>query len=286
MHIEFVPDVDVYPFTSRWFDSSVGRVHYIDEGEGPVIILCHGAPTWSFLYRHVVTDLARSFRCIAIDNPGFGLSDRPDGFTYEISALSGVAGELIDHLDLDDIIVAGHDWGGPIGLGAAVRRADRVRGVVAMNTIFWPVEALANRVFSAAMSTGPMQKAIVDRNLLIERVLLPGLRGTITESEADHYRAVQPNAEARVALAVMPQQIRKARPFLSDLAREVPHRLGHVPAVAAWGMRDRVFRPADCLPRIAETFADVTMTEVRDAGHCVTEDAPGMVATAIRARFG
>src|SRR3989442_1715498 len=64
--IDFVPDGSLYPFESRWFDSSVGRVHYIDEGAGPLLLLCHGAPTWSFLYRHIVKDLRDRYRCIAV----------------------------------------------------------------------------------------------------------------------------------------------------------------------------------------------------------------------------
>jgi hypothetical protein len=57
MRIEFTPDPALYPFTSQWFDSSKGRVHYVDEGTGPVILLCHGNPTWSFLYRDIIRDL-------------------------------------------------------------------------------------------------------------------------------------------------------------------------------------------------------------------------------------
>jgi haloalkane dehalogenase len=67
----------LYPFESRWFDSSAGRVHYIDEGSGPPILFCHGNPTWSFLYRHIVHQLRDRFRCVAADYLGFGLSERP-----------------------------------------------------------------------------------------------------------------------------------------------------------------------------------------------------------------
>ncbi len=79
MRIEFTPDPALYPFTSHWFDSSRGRVHYVDEGTGPVILLCHGNPTWSFLYRDIIRGLKDHFRCIAPDYLGFGLSDRPPG---------------------------------------------------------------------------------------------------------------------------------------------------------------------------------------------------------------
>ena len=78
----FQPDPTLYPFRSRWLDASVGRVHYIDEGEGAPILFLHGNPTWSFLYRKVVVELRRRFRCIAPDYPGFGLSDHPDDYDF------------------------------------------------------------------------------------------------------------------------------------------------------------------------------------------------------------
>lgn len=84
MPIDFTPDPKLYPFGSRWFDSTAGRVHYIDEGSGPPILFCHGNPTWSFLYRHIVRALRDRFRCVAVDYPGFGLSDRPDGYGYTV----------------------------------------------------------------------------------------------------------------------------------------------------------------------------------------------------------
>ncbi|GAB09470.1 haloalkane dehalogenase [Gordonia araii NBRC 100433] len=285
MFIDFTPDTNLYPFASRWFDSSAGRMHYVDEGHGPTILFCHGSPTWSFLYRGIVRSLRSRYRCIAVDQLGFGLSQRPPGFGYTIAEHTDALGELVDHLDLDDYIVVGHDWGGPIGLGAAVPRADRVRGIVLANTMFWPVDQLANRAFSAIMNTRPMRRRILENNLLVEKFLINGLGDTLTDDEADHYRRVQPDEEARVALAATPAQIRAARPLLAWLDHAVPTALGTKPALAVWGMRDPVFRPKACLPRIASAFADLTIVELPDSGHFVPEEAPGEIAAAISGRF-
>ncbi|MFI6865806.1 haloalkane dehalogenase [Nocardia sp. NPDC050406] len=285
MLIDFVPDGDLYPFESRWFDSSVGRVHYIDEGTGPTILFCHGAPAWSFLYRHIVRSLRDRYRCVAVDHLGFGLSERPAGFGYTIAEHTGVLGELIDHLRLDGFIVMGQDWGGPIGLGAATARADRVRGIVLGNTVFWPIDAWANRAFSSVMSSRPMQRRILEQNFLVERVLLAELGRTLTPAEADHYRAVQPTPEARRGLAATPNQIRAARPLLDDLAHAVPTHLGHKPTLAVWGMKDMVFRPTACLPRIRAAFTDLEVVELPHARHFIQEHAPDEIATAIAKRF-
>ncbi|TVT62489.1 haloalkane dehalogenase [Amycolatopsis rhizosphaerae] len=285
MMIDFVPDGNLYPFESRWFDSSVGRLHYIDEGTGPALLFCHGSPTWSFLYRHLVKGLRDRYRCIAVDYLGFGLSERPRNFGYTIAEHTTVLGELIDHLQLDGFIVMGQDWGGPIGLGAASARADRVGGIVLGNTVFWPIEPWANRAFSVIMSSRPAQRRILDRNLLVEQFLLGRSGPTLTAAEADHYRMVQPTRDARRGLAVMPREIRAARPLLDRLAEDVPALLGDKPTLAVWGMRDMVFRPKACLPRIRASFTDLEVVELPQARHFIQEEAPEQIMSAIAHRF-
>src|SRR3712207_1461774 len=103
----FTPSPELFPFTSRWFDSSVARVHYVDEGVGRPILMCHGNPAWVFLYRDVIRRLRDRFRCVAVDSPGFGLSDRPPGYGYTPAEHAAVVGKLIRTLGLNDLIVLG-----------------------------------------------------------------------------------------------------------------------------------------------------------------------------------
>jgi len=156
MSIDFSPDPALYPFVSRWFDSSRGRIHYVDEGDGPPLLLCHGNPTWSFLYRDIIVALRDRFRCIAPDYLGFGLSERPAGFGYTIDEHARVVGEFVDHLGIDGYLTMGQDWGGPISMSVAVERAERVRGIVLGNTWFWPTDVLSTKIFSRVMSSPPI----------------------------------------------------------------------------------------------------------------------------------
>ena len=286
MQIDFTPDRSLYPFESRWFDSSAGRLHYIDEGVGTPILLCHGNPTWSFLYRHIVNQLRDRFRCVAVDYLGFGLSDRPEGYGYTIEEHACVLGELVDHLGLENFVIMGQDWGGPISTAIAVDRADRVSGVVLGNTWFWPADALTMRLFSRVMSSRPLQRRIIDANVFVERFLPAGMARKLTPAEMDHYRKVQPSPQARRGVAEMPKQILAARPLLERLAREVPDRLGAKPAVLAWGMKDLAFRPKAILPRMRSIFADSTVVELAAAKHYIQEDAPDQIVEAIVKRFG
>ncbi|MDQ3932698.1 MAG: haloalkane dehalogenase [Actinomycetota bacterium] len=285
MRIGFTPDPTLYPFESRWFDSSAGRMHYIDEGSGAPILFLHGNPTWSFLYRHVVARLRERFRCLAVDYLGFGLSDRPASYGYTVDEHARAVGELVDHVGLDDFITMGQDWGGPISLAVDTARADRVRGVVLANTWFWPAN-LYFRIFSAVMSSGPLQRRILEKNLFVERLMPRAMAKKLSPDEMDHYRKPQPSPEARRGVAELPKQIVDARPLLERLEREVPAKLGSKPVLLVWGMKDAAFRPKMMLPKMRATFRDHVLVQLPKANHYIQEDAPEEVAKAILQRFG
>jgi haloalkane dehalogenase len=284
MTITFAPDPALYPFESNWFESSAGRMHYVDEGSGRPILLCHGNPTWSFLYRGIVTRLRDRFRCVAIDYLGFGLSGRPEHYGYTIEEHIRIVGEFVDHLALDEFIVMGQDWGGPIGTAVASGRADRVSGIVLGNTWFWPA-AMRFRLFSRVMSTRWMQRKIVEDNFFVEKMMPPAMTKKLSEAEKDHYRNVQPTPTARKGVAEMPKQIVGAQPLLERLSREVPTKLGSKPALFVWGMKDLGFRPS-MLRRMRVTFPDHVLVELPNAKHYIQEDAPAEIADAIGKRFG
>jgi haloalkane dehalogenase len=284
MKIDFQPDPVLYPFESRWFDSSAGQMHYVDEGSGTPILLCHGNPTWSFLYRKIVTRLRDRFRCVAVDYLGFGLSERPEGYDYTIGEHARTVGELVDHMGLDGFVIMGQDWGGPVSTAVATERADRVSGVVLGNTWFWPATP-SFRLFSRIMGSRRMQRKILEENFFVERIMPRAMAERLSEQEKEHYRRCQPTPEARRGVAVMPKQIIEATPLLERLSREVPARLGSKPALITWGMKDQAFRPR-MIGRMRSAFTDVVVVELDRAKHYIQEDAPGEIADAILKRFG
>jgi haloalkane dehalogenase len=281
---EFVVDRGLYPFESRWFDGRSGRMHYIDEGQGPPIVFFHGNPTWSFLYRNVITRLRGQFRCIAMDYLGFGLSEHPDDFGYTGEEQAAAVGELIDHLGLNDFITMGQDWGGPISMAVATARPDRVRGVVLGNTWLWPADGWRLKLFSIVMGTRPVQYLVLQRNLFVEIMRLATTE-KLAETVMQHYRGVQPTPAARRGIAEFPKQIRAARPLLERLARDVPGQLGSKPALFVWGMKDPAFPLASTLSRLQDTFPDNVVVRLPQANHFIQEDAPEAIAEAILQRF-
>jgi len=283
MTVDFTPSPDLFPFESKWFESSVGRVHHIDEGEGRPIVFCHGQPMWSFLYRHIVIGLRDRFRCVVIDYPGYGLSVRPDGYGYTPKEHAGVLGELVDHLGLDDMIVMGQDWGGPISMSMAAARSGRVSGIVLGNTWFWREKRAIFSLFSKFMSTGFMRRRIVENNWFVERIPR-GVTTKLSDEVMEHYRAVQPTAELRVALPVAPREILASGDWLEDLETRVKANLASKPVLLVWGMKDQAFRRR-FLARMEEVFTDRVVVELPDAEHYIQEDAPNEIITAIIDRF-
>ena len=126
---------ELYPFEPKQFDTGSGKMSYLDEGTGDeAVLMVHGNPTWSFFYRNVVLALRGRIRCIVPDHLGCGLSDKPPDYNYTLGNHVENLGRLIDSLNLKKIHLIVHDWGGPIGLGTCLPRAEKLGKVVILNT--------------------------------------------------------------------------------------------------------------------------------------------------------
>lgn len=276
----FRPDSRLFPFESRWFRSSVGPVHYLDEGEGAPILLLHGNPTWSFLYRGIVIRLRKNFRCIVPDLPGFGLSAHPQDYRYTPEEHAEVIRALVQKLDLQNMTLMGHDWGGPIGLRVAVEEVDRVKALVMGNTWYWPTEALHLRAFSWALSTGYVQGLLHKRNLLVERLIPLGVKHPLAPEVLDHYRRPFPTVDSRAGAAELVRQITLSGNWLARLEDDVRSRLKHLPLLLAWGMEDLAFTPA-FMDTFRRDFPKARTVRL-EARHFIQEDTPVELSKAIR----
>ena len=281
MRMDFVPDKALFPFESKWFDGAGPRVHYIDDGKGRAVVMFHGNPTWSFLYRKVINQLKGQFRCIAVDYPGFGLSERPSGYRYTPQEHAQVIGKLIDFLGLDGFIVLGQDWGGPIGMTVALERASRVAGLVFANTWYWPAQGSLN-TFSLVMSSPPLQWLILNRNSFVNFIMPRSVATPMDPAVFKTYQNAQPSPQTRCGVAEFPKQIRLARPMLERLAANVPTVLGDMPMELVWAMKDPAFGNPAVLARWQRDFPSAKVTKVANANHYIQEDAPEEVAAAVK----
>ena len=116
---------DEYPFRSHFLDLDGQRYHYVDEGNGETLLMVHGNPTWSFAWRNFVKDLSNDYRVIAVDHVGCGFSDKPQKYPYRLEQHIANLCQLVESLDLEQVTLLAHDWGGAVGMGTAVRLPER-----------------------------------------------------------------------------------------------------------------------------------------------------------------
>ena len=268
-------DDDLLPFTSRFVDVAGCNVHLLDEGDGPVLLLLHGNPTWSFLYRDMIRLLAPRFRCIAPDYPGMGLSTARDGYQFGPEEHREVLTELVAELDLHDVTLVGQDWGGPIGLGAAVRDPDRYARLVLGNTWFWPFDNPRTAAFSWLMG-GPVGTLANRRlNTFVEQVI-PRVHALRPPSEAEMamWRGPYPTPASRAPTHVFPERLTGAAPFLADVAHQVAATgLDQRPALLLHATEDPAF-PLPMMREAARRLPHSTLRELPGSGHYWQDDAP------------
>lgn len=267
-------DPAAFPYTPREFPVDGSVMRYVDEGSGPPVVLVHGTPTWSYLYRHLIGALTPGRRVVAPDHLGFGRSDKPPGADYRPVAHARRLAALIDHLELDDCVLVVHDFGGPIGLSHALDHPERVRGIVCFNTWMWSLaDSPSARI--ARLLSGRFGRFLYERLNFSPRVLLKAGfadRSKLTREIHRQYLLPFAKREHRRAPWVLARELLASGDWYDELwSRRA--RLAEIPALLLWGMRDPAFGPAD-LERWREALPAARVATFPEVGHFVQEEAP------------
>ncbi|WP_406662021.1 alpha/beta fold hydrolase [Methanolobus sp. ZRKC3] len=244
--MKFEVNKKLFPFESKFITLSNGeKIHYVDEGEGQTLLMFHGNPTWSFLYRKMISGLKGDFRCVAFDYPGFGLSEAPGGYDFLPETHSRVSEEFIKELGLKDVIIVCQDWGGPIGLGWAGRNPDKIKAAVIGNTWAWPLAGkLRYEAFSWIMG-GPIGQWLGSRsNMVWNFFMKEGFMNKPDEEVLAMYRAPFENKKDRIQTAIFPRQLIKAKSFEEEVEKGL-QKIKDIPVLFTWGTEDFAFREAE-----------------------------------------
>jgi cis-3-alkyl-4-acyloxetan-2-one decarboxylase len=215
---------------------------------------------------------------------GFGRSDKPPQLRrYTLQTHIHNALALIDELDLNDVMLVAHDWGGPVGLGAMLERADRLRGLVLINTWAWELPSFLPPFVREFRTEGLGEILALGGNLFVESIP-GGMAQRDTDSiMMDAYRAPFPDYWSRVGTLAFQRDIplteRDRSAALMGTIHERLQKLD-VPVTLVWGMRDRVFQPV-FLDQWRELFPQAKVVELADAAHFVPEDRPDAVMEAL-----
>lgn len=290
MSVDLASIRDLYPFESRSLDRGGLSYRYVDEGRGNPVLCVHGNPTWSFYYRHLVTDLADRHRVVVPDHMGCGLSDKPgDGdYDYRLKSRIDDLDALADHLDLrENVTLVVHDWGGAIGFGWACRHPERVRRIVILNTgafplppgkrFPWPLRIGRNLGVGAFLIRAFNLFAFTASHVCAVKGLTRRLRHA--------YRAPYASWGERIATARFVQDIPlgPGDPSWAVLA-EIDagmRRFADRPILICWGEDDFVF-DRHFRDEFLRRYPEAELHSWPDAGHYVLEDKGDEVRAHVR----
>lgn len=272
----------LYPFPAHHFDRGAGlRMHYLDEGSGPPVLMVHGNPSWSFYYRNLVLALRGTHRCIAPDHIGMGLSDKPgdEAYSYTLAQRIDDLEALVASLELrEPLTLVVHDWGGLIGFGWAIRHPDQVARLVILNTAAFPLPEGKRLPWQLKLARTPLGALLVrSLNAFAWGAARAGCtRRRMPAEISAAYRAPYDSWANRIATLRFVQDIPL---HLADPAFALVHHVAGnlelfkaAPALIVWGGKDFVF-DEDFLARWREHLPAAKLRYLADAGHYVLEDA-------------
>ena len=276
-HFAGLPD---YPFAPRWLDVDKLRMHYLDEGAGDPVLLLHGEPTWSFLWRKLIPPLAARRRVVAPDLIGFGRSDKPTEigwYSYDRHVAS--VERLVLELGLERLTVVVHDWGGPIGLRLAVEHEPLVDRLVILDT-----GIAAGRPPSETWLRFRAVVRDVGGALDVGRLVEAGTARGLADDVRAAYDAPFPTPESKAGALAFPELVPTEPEHPSTAAmNRVRDALAswEKPTLVVWGAEDAVLPP-----RVAQRFVDAIPGArgpelIAGASHFLHEDRPDEVAARI-----
>ncbi len=272
----------LYPFDHHTLEVTGGRMHYVDEGEGEPIVFVHGTPTWSFVWRQQLKSLSRSFRCIAPDHIGFGLSEKPTDFAYTPESHAENLEKLIHHLGLKNITLVVHDFGGPIGLRYALRHPENVKNIVILNTWMWSL-ADENRIIKISrFMAGGIGRFLYLQLGFSAKILLPqGYHESkhLTKDIKLHYQKPLSTATSRMGTWQFAKALHESSPYFAELWQQ-REKLRTINKLILWGEKDKLL-PINFLDTWQQEFPDAKTIKYK-AGHFLQEERGGEVADAIR----
>ncbi len=264
---------ELYPFSDHYLKIGDSSLHYIDEGSGDPVLMVHGNPTWSFYYRELAKELKDKYRVIAPDHIGCGLSDKPNDYEYTLENRINDLEKLALFLDLKNITLVVHDWGGAIGFGLATRRPELIKRIVILNTAAFRSPRMPFRIGLC-------------KNKLFGNFLVRGLNGfawpagfmaskkPLAKKVREAYLAPYANYESRIAVSEFVKDIpmspkHRSYKTLEEIEAKLPAL--DCPKLILWGGKDFCFDDS-FFSRWKEIYPDSYHKYYPKAGHYVLED--------------
>ena len=269
--------------SSRYTEANSLRLHYLESGTAdpnvPPILLLHGFPTSSHLYRNILPEVGKAHRAIALDLPGYGLSDKPLDVTYDYDFYADTLDAFLDALGIDDTHLCVHDLGGPVGLYWMLRHPGRVHKLVVLNTLVYPETSWAVKLFLLAMKTPGLRDYLVSPKGIVATMKLGVVnKGRMNRATLTPYTAPFEDPAPRKALIKAASALGTAG--LAKIARELPGYQGSIRII--YGENDLALPDvAKTMQRLKRSHPEAELTALPNCGHFLQEDEPESIGQLI-----
>ena len=262
--------------SSHYTEANNLRLHYLEAGEGDPILLIHGFPTSSHLYRNILPELAKTHRAIALDLPGYGLSDKPLDSKYDYEFYANTLSAFLDALGIGDTHLVVHDLGGPAGLYWAIQNPTRVNRIAILNTLVFPEVHWTVTAFLLALRTPGLRSFLTSPKGIVATMKLGVvLKDRMNREALTPYTAPFETTPARKALIKAGGGLGIGG--LAKIAKKLPTL--ESPLRLIYGEKDRVLPDvAKTMRRLQALRPEAELTALPNAGHFLQEDAPERVA--------
>jgi pimeloyl-ACP methyl ester carboxylesterase len=251
------------------------RLGYRELGSGPAVLLLHGWPTSSFLWRNVMPPMARANRVIALDLPGFGGSDKPEGARYTFGYFERAIDGFLDELGIEDVAMAGHDLGGPVAVHWALERPGRVTKLALLNTLVYPEFSDAVMEFVRALMTPEARDRLTSPEGL-EEIMRLGLVDDAVVSEELLAGVREPFQSEQARLSLAHAGIGLELETFAQIGKRL--RELTMPVRVIYGEQDRILPDvAQTMERLKGDLPQADVTALPDCGHFLQEEAPDEV---------
>lgn len=274
-------DKSEYPFLPHFFEINGEKMHYIDEGQGEILLFIHGTPSWSFDFRNIIKNLSSRYRCIAIDHIGFGLSDKPKNYDYTTQNHSKNLEKFIFAQNLTNITLIVHDFGGPIGLNVAMNHPNKFIKFVILNSWLWSSAADPDFIKLKGILNSPLLPLLYRYFNFSPRFLLPRSFGDkkISKHILRHYTKPFPKKSTRNGPLAFAKSLSQDQDWFEGLWNK-KHSISKKPSLFIWGMKDPILKP-HYLEKFTSGFPNSETIKLDTCGHFPQEEEPEKVSEAI-----
>lgn len=267
-------DKKEYPFSSKYFEVGSQKLHYIDEGQGEILLFVHGTPSWSFDFRNVIKVMSKTHRCIAIDHVGFGLSDKQKVYDYGTENHSKTLEKFILEKDLKKITMIVHYFGVPIGLDFAIRQPERIKGFVILNSWLWSSETDPDYIKLKKILKNSLLPFLYKHLNFSPRFILTGSFGEkkLDRKLKTQYTKPFGNSRERNGVLAFAHSLGDDQSWFEELW-EKKSAIQEKPVLFIWGMKDPVIKPY-YLEKFESGFPNHRTLKIASAGHFPQEEEP------------